>query len=197
MDTGSKKTIKMQLPGSSYLIIGIGVFVIFIFLMFFNYPMYQSLLNIENATVTAKHQQFIQEKLSPLYVKLKEIYKEKNIEILPFPEKKKLPKSKIRTIISMIERVADNIGTLKVLSVTPNTNSMKKKNLDQENTEQNEANQDKLLAVDIKLKGEFLAFRDFMIGLVELGFIKDMDNIKIETISNSNLFFMKIWIFVE
>jgi Tfp pilus assembly protein PilO len=123
-----------------------------------------------------------QKKLLPVY---QELAKKKNIEIpaaLALPEKKKLPKAEIDSIVVTFKDIAAK-ADMAMLAVKPDLSVLE--------------NNPGLVTVDSTIKGTFFNFREFLFELAKLSYLEKIDGIFIKEAGAEKEISMKLWVAVE
>ena len=162
----------------NFLICGAGV-LIFILLMV--YPNHISLakmdLKIKQITTHTKEQKM----LFPLFQELMKVSQEKDIAILPFPEKEKLKRNEFGKISSTLQEIAQR-ENLNLAEVTPDIDSL----IDDSGH----------LKMYVRLEGSFGDLRYFLIRLGAIPYLEHIEQLQIrtdQTFDNLGIS-LKIWL---
>lgn len=105
-----------------------------------------------------------QKSLQPIYQSLKTKSQASAVGILPIPEGGKLSRDLISTAPSTIGRIAKNTS-MKTMSISLDVNSL--------------ANQSRSLLMHAVIRGDFMNFRKFIIGIGELPYLEKLETIEI------------------
>ena len=127
-------------------------------------PMSGSLIGIDRKIAAIQYQVDEQKNLQPLYQALKTRSQAKPDTVLPSPPRDKLSRDLVVVTPSTLRRIADN-ASLKTQSVAPDVSSL--------------TNQSKSLIMNMVVRGDFMNFRRFLIGIGELPYLERCEEIEI------------------
>ena len=127
-------------------------------------PMGGTVIGLDRKILDIQYQVDEQKNLQPLYQALKTRSQNKPVSVLPSPENAKLSKDLVSIAPSTLRRIADN-ASLKTQSVAPDVASL--------------ANQSKSLIMNMVVRGDFMNFRKFLIGIGELPYLERYEEIEI------------------
>jgi Tfp pilus assembly protein PilO len=122
-----------------------------------------------------------QKNLYPIYHVLKKGIQTKDPSILPFPEKSPLLRTQMDIISTTIKEIARK-ANLETVSSSPDVNVL--------------GYEPKSLPVNIVLRGDYLSFRKFLIGLGEMPYLERIEEIQIRQNEDMMEFKMKILLFI-
>jgi Tfp pilus assembly protein PilO len=122
-----------------------------------------------------------QKNLYPIYHVLKKGIQTKDPRILPFPEKSPLLRTQMDIISTTIKEIARK-ANLETVSSSPDVNVL--------------GYEPKSLPVNIVLRGDYLSFRKFLIGLGEMPYLERIEEIQIRQNEDMMEFKMKILLFI-
>lgn len=120
-----------------------------------------------------------QKSLQPIYQALKTKSQTTAPSILPTPESGKLSRDLVSVIPSTIGRIVRN-AAMETISISPDVNSL--------------ANQSRSLLMNTVIRGDFMSFRKFLIGVGELPYLERFEEIEIQQDPDFMEFRMKIWL---
>ncbi|MBA3019362.1 MAG: hypothetical protein KJ550_11425 [Proteobacteria bacterium] len=115
----------------------------------------------------------------PVYKELLKKLQVKGSEVLPFPDKNRLPKDKIEEIPKIFEGIAKNCN-LESVSIIPDVMSLDRTS--------------GLLLVNTFVKGSFFDFRKFLVNLGGISYLERIEKIDIKRTMEGKEFGLKIWI---
>lgn len=120
-----------------------------------------------------------QKSLQPIYQALKTRSQTIAPSILPTPESGKLSRDLVSVVPSTIGRIVKN-ASMETISILPDVNSL--------------ANQSRFLLMHMVIRGDFMSFRKFLIGVGELPYLERFEEIEIHQETDFMEFRMKIWL---
>lgn len=141
------------------------------------FPVQRSTAGLEKQIKDIQHQIETQKTLQPIYQALKTKGQTTAASILPTPESGKLPRDLVRVFPSTVMRIAKN-SDMEMISVSPDVTSL--------------ANESRHLLVRAVLRGDFMNFRKFLIGIGELPYLERLEEIEIQQDSNFMEFRIKM-----
>ena len=127
-------------------------------------PLQRSTIGLDKEIRDTQYQVKEQKSLRPIYQGLKANSQTKVVSILPTPEGKKLSRDLVSMVPSTITRIAKR-AAMETLSVSPDVNSLTR--------------QSRSLSVQMVIRGEFMSFRKFLIGIGELPYFERFEEIEI------------------
>jgi hypothetical protein len=142
-------------------------------------PQELAVSRLDNKIASMQFQIGEQEKLQPYYQMLQTAPKSGRINLLPIPERRPLSRTKIDTVPSIIREEAQK-AHIDMISASPDLSNL--------------GNDNRVLLVNATLKGNFLNFRKFLIGLGGLSCLEGIEEIRIQQNEDSMEFRMKIWL---
>ena len=163
-----KKTITLQLSW-------LGVLLIFILAAIF--PFQRFMMGLENKSKDIQYQLEEQKNLQPIYQTLKTKSQAPSVTILLIPERSKLSRAMVNAVPSTIRGIARN-ASLDAVSIIPDVNSL--------------ANQSSYLPIQTVLRGDFMNFRKFLMGIGALPYLEKIDEIEIRQDPDFTEFRIKI-----
>ena len=163
-----KRTVIIQLSWLGALLI-MGLVVMF--------PVQRSTAGLERQIKDMQYQIETQKTLQPIYQALKTKSQTTAASILPTPESGKLSRDQVSLVPSTVRRIANN-SAMETISVSPDVTSL--------------ADQSRHLLVRAVLRGDFMSFRKFLIGVGELPYLERLEEIEIQQDSYFMEFRMKI-----
>ena len=122
-----------------------------------------------------------QKALAPLFKTLQDQSGRNESQVLPLPEKGKLPPARIGTIPTTFKTAATASG-MTLVSAIPNLNAL--------------TGDARLLSVNVVLRGEFAQFRKFLIQLGGLPYVQHIEEIAIQGNPDTKVFRLKVWVAV-
>jgi hypothetical protein len=129
------------------------------------FPVQRSTAGLDGKIKDIRVQIEEQKTLQPIYQALKTKSQTTAVSILPIPESAKLSKDLVRVVPSIMRRIAKN-SDLEMISVSPDVTSL--------------ADQSRHLLVRAVLRGDFMNFRKFLIGIGELPYLERIEEIEIQ-----------------
>jgi Tfp pilus assembly protein PilO len=123
-----------------------------------------------------------QKELGPVYQTLINANENKNVLVLPHPEKTALPRLEVQKFQTDFQNAAQKLG-LKIVSLTPDTNTS--------------ANPSTSFLHNIVLKGEFADFRRMLIELGSIPYLDRIEEINIQQNTGAMEFKLKVWIAIK
>jgi len=120
-----------------------------------------------------------QKSLQPIYQALKTKGQTTVPSILPTPASGKLSRDLVSVVPSTIGRIVKNTA-MESISILPDVNSL--------------ANQSRSLLLHTVIRGDFMSFRKFLIGVGELPYLERFEEIEIQKDPDFMEFRMKIWL---
>jgi hypothetical protein len=160
-----KPKLGINIPQQSIIYTGFCLFGILVFLLGGIFPALRTLAELDTQTVTARHRLEEQQTLAPFYEILKESEGKKKSEVLPFPEKSKLPQAKIDTLPLRLSNAVKMSG-MSPVSVIPNLNAP--------------IGDTQFLSVNVVFRGDFAYFRKALINLSGLPYVEPIEEITIQ-----------------
>jgi len=127
-------------------------------------PMSRSVIGIDRKIAEIQYQVDEQKNLQPLYQTLRTRSQARPASVLPSPQRDKLSKDLVGIAPSTLRRIADN-ASLKTQSVAPDVASL--------------TNQSKSMVINMVVRGDFMNFRRFLIGIGELPYLERCEEIEI------------------
>ena len=159
------------------IVIYIGIVVLIVLLGIF--PLYNYNSNLLEKNKELKNQIEEQKELKPVYLNLLNALNNKDVLVLPNPEKKAIPRAEAGKFQEDIRTIAGHSG-LRMVSFTPDLSAA--------------AGSSTSLLHNVILKGEFANFRKMLIGLGVFPYLDRIEEINIQQNPDSMEFRMKIWI---
>jgi hypothetical protein len=172
-----KFNINIQQDSFWYIVTYSGI--IFLLVLVGIFPLYHYNSNLIRENKKIKHQIEAQKELGPIYLTLLKNMENKDVRVLPNPEKKTIPRGEAGKFQDDIRMIAGNAGLMTV-SLTPDLSTS--------------AGSSASLLHNVVLKGEFANFRKMLIGLGSLPYLDRIEEISIQQNPDSMEFRMKIWI---
>jgi hypothetical protein len=120
-----------------------------------------------------------QKNLQPIYQALKTRSQTNAPSILPTPASGKLSRDLVSVVPSTLGRIVRN-AAMETVSISPDVNSL--------------ANQSRSLLMRAVIRGGFMSFRKFLIGVGELPYLERLEEIEIQQDPDFMEFRMKIWL---
>ena len=153
--------------------------IIVLFLLVGIFPLYHYNSNLIDENKKLKNQIEEQKELGPIYLSLLKITNNKDLRVLPHPEKTTILRDEVGKFQDDFRKIAGNAGVMMV-SLTPDLNTL--------------AGSPSSLLHNVVLKGEFANFRKVLIGLGSIPYLDRIEEINIQQYPDSMEFRMKIWI---
>lgn len=163
-----KRTIIIQLSWLGALLF-LGLVVIF--------PVQRSTVGLDRQIKDIQYQIETQKTLQPIYQAQKTKGQTTVASILPTPESGKLSRDLVSVVPSTVRRIAKN-SDMEAISVLPDVTSL--------------ADQSRHLLVGAVLRGDFMNFRKFLIGVGELPYLERLEEIEIQQDSDFMEFRVKM-----
>jgi len=163
-----------------YIVIYSGI--IFLFVLVGIFPLYHYNSNLIEKNKELKNQIEEQKELKPVYLNLFNTLNNKDLRILPNPEKKTIPRVEAGKFQDDIRTIAGRAGLMTV-SLTPDLSTL--------------AGSSTSLLHNVVLKGEFASFRKMLIGLGAVPYLDRIEEISVQQGTDSMEFKMKVWIAVK
>jgi hypothetical protein len=142
-------------------------------------PQQISVASLDNRIASMQFQIEEQKRLQPYYQMLHAGPQSGMSKVLPFPPRIPLSRMKIDTVPSIIREEAQK-AHIDMVSASPDLYTLGAEN--------------KVLLVNATLKGDFLNFRKFLIGLGGVPCLDSIEEIRIQQNEDSMVFRMKIWL---
>jgi len=136
---------------------------IFIFICIL--PRQHSLRAIEQEIGSLKEQVELQKILIPIYGTLKDRAGKQWATVLPYPRKSALQRERIAMLPAIMSDVADTAG-MQTIQVSPELSTLNRST--------------NSLFVNVILRGDFMKFRNYLLGLGNLPFMERVEEINIE-----------------
>jgi hypothetical protein len=127
-------------------------------------PVQRSMIGLDREINDTRHEVEKQKNLHQLYQTLKTNSQSKTVSSLPRPESIKLSRDLVTMAPSTVRRIAVR-AAMEAISVTPDVNSL--------------TNQSRSLHLQTVVRGEFMSFRKFLIGIGELPYLERFEEIEI------------------
>lgn len=171
-----------KLPGKSIRYLAICAFGVLVFVIVGIYPRVQSISKLD-AKITNLHYDIeTQRILFPVYETLMKKSRIKEPEDLPKPRNERLDRSKVVMIPDTFRDMA-LMSKLKPVEVIPELNGMTRGSGFQ--------------SVVVRLTGDFLAFRDFLILASGVPYLAHIETIQIKPAGDDREFHLKLWLALE
>jgi hypothetical protein len=142
-------------------------------------PQQMSVTRLDNKIAGIQFQIDEQKSLQPYYQMLHAGPQSGRSKVLPFPPKAPLSRAKIDTVPSIIREEAQK-AHIDMVSASPDLYAL--------------GGENKILLVNVTLKGDFLNFRKFLIGLGGVPSLDGIEEIRVQQNEDSMIFRMKIWL---
>jgi hypothetical protein len=173
------KKFNVNINPKSFWYIAICSGIIFLFVLAIIFPLYYYNSNLIQDNKKLKDQIEEQKELGPIYLSLLKIKNNKDLRVLPHPEKTTILRGEVGKFQDDFRKIAGNAGVMMV-SLTPDLNTL--------------AGSSSSLLHNVVLKGEFANFRKVLIGLGSIPYLDRIEEINIQQYPDSMEFRMKIWI---
>jgi hypothetical protein len=173
----NKININIRQNSFWYIVTYSGIISLFVLVGIF--PLYHHNSNLIEKNKELKNQIEEQKELGPVYLTLLKVINNKDLHILPNPEKKTIPRGEAGKFQDDIRTIAGRAGLMTV-SLTPDLSAL--------------AGSSTSLLHNVVLKGEFANFRKMLIGLGSVTYLDRIEEISILQNPDSMEFRMKIWI---
>jgi hypothetical protein len=142
-------------------------------------PQQMAVARLDNKIVSIQFQIEEQRRLHPYYQMLHAGPSSGRSKVLPFPARSTLLRTKIDTVPSIIREEAQK-AHIDMVAASPDLNTL--------------GGDQKFLLVNATLKGDFLNFRKFLIGLGGVPCLEGIEEIRIQQNEDSMEFRIKIWL---
>lgn len=142
-------------------------------------PQQMDVARLDNRIANIQYQIEEQKRLQPYYELLHAGPQSGRSKVLPFPARSPLSRTKIDTVPSIIREQAQK-AHIDMIAASPDLNTL--------------GGEQKLLLVNATLKGDFLNFRKFLIGLGGVPCLEGIEEIRIQQNEDSMEFRMKLWL---
>lgn len=142
-------------------------------------PQHMAVARLDNRIANIQYQIEEQKRLQPYYELLHAGPQSGRSKVLPFPARSPLSRTKIDTVPSIIREQAQK-AHIDMIAASPDLNTL--------------GGEQKLLLVNATLKGDFLNFRKFLIGLGGVPCLEGIEEIRIQQNEDSMEFRMKLWL---
>jgi hypothetical protein len=143
------------------------------------FPLYHYNSNLIDGNRKLKNQIEEQKELGPVYLSLLKVTNNKDLRVLPNPEKITIPREEAGKFQDDIRMIARKYG-LTMVSLKPDLNTS--------------SGSSTSLLHNVVLKGEFANLRKMLIGLGAVPYLDRIEEINIQQYPDSMEFRMKIWI---
>jgi hypothetical protein len=173
----NKFNINIQQNSFWYIVTYSGI--IFLILLVGIFPLYHYNSNLLDENKKLKNQIEEQKELGPIYLSLLKAMNNKDLHVLPNPEKIKISRGEAGKFQDDIRMIADKAG-LTMVSLKPELNTS--------------AGSSAFLLHNVVLKGDFANLRKMLIGLGAVPYLDRIEEINIQQYPDSMEFRMKIWI---
>ncbi len=169
----------IHIPQQSLIYIAVCLIGILIFVFVGIIPAGRFLVQLDGQIADVRHRMAEQETLMPLLQSLRDQSDRKESQILPLPEKGKLPQTRIDTL-PVTFRTAAKMSGMTLVSALPNLNAL--------------TGDAQFLSVDVILRGDFLLFRKFLLQIGGLPYVQHIEEIQIQQKTDVRAFHLKIWV---
>jgi hypothetical protein len=142
-------------------------------------PQRISVTSLDNKIASIQFQIEEQKRLQPYYQMLHAGSQSGRSKVLPFPPRIPLSRTKIDTVPSIIREEAQK-AHIDMVSASPDLYTL--------------GGENKVLLVNATLRGDFLNFRKFLIGLGGVPCLDSIEEIRVQQNEDSMVFRMKIWL---
>jgi hypothetical protein len=142
-------------------------------------PQQVAVMRLDNKIAGIQFQIEEQKRLQPYYQMLHAGPQSSRSKVLPFPARTPLSRTKIDTVPSIIREEAQK-AHIDMVAASPDLNTL--------------GGDQKSLLVNITLKGDFLNFRRFLIGIGGVPCLESIEEIRIRQNEDSMEFRMKLWL---
>ena len=173
------KKIGIKIPRQSiiYLVVCLSGILVFVFAGILPYQ--RSITRLDQEISKTRADLSVQEELYPLYMSLTRKAPAKSSSALPIPAKSVLPRSQVDRIPTSVREMAARSG-MNVMSVSPDLSTLTG------NTQE--------MPVRIVMRGDFLKFRNFLLGLGAVPYVERVEEIQIQQNPDRMEFRTKIWL---
>ncbi len=176
-----KPNLGINIPRQSILYIGMCLIGIAIFLLGGILPASRTLAELDARTATARYRLEEQKTLAPFHQTLKEGEERKESDVLPMPERGRIPQAKIDTIPLNLGNAAKTSG-MSLVSAVPNLKAM--------------TGDATLLPVNVVLRENFADFRKFLIALGGIPYVEHVEEITIQSKTDAREYRLTLWVAV-
>jgi hypothetical protein len=142
-------------------------------------PQQMAVARLDNKIAIIQFQFEEQKKLHPYYQMLHAGTDFGRSKVLPFPARSPLSRTKIDTVPSIIREQAQK-AHIDMVAASPDLNTL--------------GGEQRFILVNATLKGDFLNFRKFLIGLGGVPCLEGIEEIRIQQNEDSMEFRMKLWL---
>ena len=142
-------------------------------------PVQRFVAGLDGRIKDIRYQVDEQKSLQPIYHALKTKSQTTAPRILPTPASGKLSRDLVSVVPSTLGRIVKN-AAMETISISPEVNSL--------------ANQSRSLLMHAVIRGDFMSFRKFLIGVGELPYLERFEEIEIRQDPDFMEFRMKIWL---
>jgi hypothetical protein len=142
-------------------------------------PQQMAVARLDNKIASFQFQFEEQKKLQPYYQMLHAGTDSGRSKVLPFPARSPLSRTKIDTVPSIIREQAQK-AHIDMVAASPDLNTL--------------GGEQRFILVNATLKGDFLNFREFLIGLGGVPCLEAIEEIRIQQNEDSMEFRMKLWL---
>jgi hypothetical protein len=142
-------------------------------------PQMISVTRLDNKIAYIQFQIEEQKRLHPYYEMLRAGLQSERQQVLPFPARSPLSRTKIDTVPSIIREEARK-AHIDMVSASPDLSNL--------------GGEQRFLLVNTTLKGDFLNFRKFLVGLGGVPCLEGIEEILMQQNEDSMEFRMKIWL---
>jgi hypothetical protein len=174
-----KPKLGINIPQQSLIYISLCLIGVAIFLLGGVLPASRTLAELDAQKATAQYRIEEQKALAPLYNMLKKGEGKKESDVLPMPDKGKLPQAQIQTIPLNMGNVARMSG-MSLVSAVPNLKAM--------------GSDASLLPVNVVLQGNFANFRKFLIALGGIPYVEHVEEIAIQGKPDAREYRLTLWV---
>lgn len=172
----------IDIPRQSVIYIVVCLTGILIFVFAGIIPAGRSLAELDGQIADARYRMEEQKTLAPLLQSFQMQSDRKESQILPLPEKGRLPQTRIDTLPVTFGTAAKMSG-MTLVSAFPNLGAL--------------TGSAKILSVDAVLRGDFIRFRKFLIQIGGLPYVYHIEEITIDKKTDVAEFRLKIWVALE
>lgn len=176
-----KTGLGINIPQQSILYIGLCLIGILIFIFAGILPAAGELAELDRQAAAARLRLEEQRTLEPFYQTLKKGEAKKESEILPLPQRGKLPQAQIHTLPANFGMVARKSG-MSLVSANLNLKAL--------------TGDAQFLSVNVVLRGSFADFRKFLIALGELPYLERIEEIAIQEKPDAREYRLILWVAV-
>ncbi|OIP88064.1 MAG: hypothetical protein CO013_06365 [Syntrophobacterales bacterium CG_4_8_14_3_um_filter_58_8] len=174
-----KPRLDRGIPQQSIVYLGLCLIGVLIFILAGIIPAWRTLAEMETQIATASYRLEEQKALAPFYPILIERQGKKESEVLPLPEKDRLPQAKINTLPLNLSNAARMSG-MSLVSATLNLKAM--------------VGDAQFMPVSVVLRGSFADFRRFLINLGGLPYVERIEEITIQEKPGAKEYRLTLWV---